>query len=273
MGTIAIKLQTGREISFEVAQGASGAPCFLLSIRKSGSSIANNICKAIAESNGRCFVEVGDVFFWNNVRTRDWQKDQVLRDIIRPGVIYGGFRDAPVGLFTDPDFIRAPKILLVRDLRDALISEYFSVAFSHPVPEKTGEHAWSADVMLAQRQKALQQDLASYVLRAAGALHTTALHYLPVMDMPNLRLVRYEDVILNKPALIQHYAEHFNLRVTEAQVPAILEWADVIPREEDPRAFIRRVVPGDHLAKLSAETIGQLNQIMRESLTRFGYFA
>jgi hypothetical protein len=271
MTKLTMALSNGRSIEFEVSESGSGPSCFLLGVRKSGSTITNNICKAIAATNDRCFVELGDTFFWNNVRTREWQDDPAVAGILRPGVIYGGLRDAPVCLFGVPAFREGPKLLLVRDPRDALVSEYFSNAYSHPIPEKTGEFDNTAAQMKEAREKARSSALADYVLNEAKHFRRTLKLYLPVLEMPNTLVLKYEDVILRKAELIRAMAAHFGLAAPDAQISAILAWADVIPSEEDPRAFIRRVVPGDHVSKLSPETIAAVNTILEEPLRLFGY--
>jgi predicted HAD superfamily phosphohydrolase len=45
----------------------------------------------------------------------------------------------------------------------------------------------------------------------------------------------------------------------------------VMPAEENPAQFVRRVTPGDHLEKLDAATIAALDDILHEELRRFGY--
>ncbi len=271
MAAITITLQNGRDIPFEVATDGSGPPGFLLSVRKCGSTITNNICKALAQMNQRCFVEVGDTFFWNNVRAREWQRDPALSGIVRPGVIYGGFRDAPAALFTNAAFTAAPKLLMVRDPRDALVSQYFSNAYSHPVPQQTGEFDSMTALMRAQREAALTRDIGAYVLAEAKGFAATMNQYAPMMAMPNLLVLKYEDVILAKPVLIGHLLRLFGMAATAAQIAQILGWADVIPTAENPQAFVRRVVPGDHAAKLDGETIARLDEVLGPSMRLFGY--
>jgi hypothetical protein len=51
----------------------------------------------------------------------------------------------------------------------------------------------------------------------------------------------------------------------------ILGWADVMPEEEKPTAFVRKVRPGDHRDKLDAATIARLNEIFAEEIAKYGY--
>ena len=52
---------------------------------------------------------------------------------------------------------------------------------------------------------------------------------------------------------------------------SILEWADVIPSDERQDQFVRKVLPGDHVEKLSAAVIEELNQRLAVSLDFYGY--
>lgn len=266
-----ITLANGRVISFDIRQDGAGPPCFLLSVRKCGSTIANKICRALAAANDRCFVEVGHTFFANNVIWKIWSRDPALRQIIRPGVIYGGFRDPPLTWFGVPAFVAAPKLMLVRDPRDALVSEYFSNAYSHTVPPPSGESDDVAKLILTQRALALSESIEAYVLRRAEPMGLAFTRYAPILSMPNLLVLKYEDVILRKPELIAQLARHFGMSAAPHQVAAILKWADVLPASEDPRAFVRQVRPGDHARKLDAATIANLNKILADAMQLFGY--
>jgi hypothetical protein len=59
------------------------------------------------------------------------------------------------------------------------------------------------------------------------------------------------------------------LRIYERLTAAILGWADVLPVEEDPRAFVRQVQPGDHVRKLGPATIAKLNSALGETMRLF----
>jgi hypothetical protein len=271
MPDVTISLTAGRQVSFAVPDGGEGPTCFLLGVRKSGSSILNSIASALARLNGRGFVDVGHTFFTGNVLTGDWQRDAALQNILRPGVIYGGFRDMPLGLLNDKVFIGAPKFLMVRDPRDALVSEYFSNAYSHLIPERSGEAAAVTEKMLAQRELALSADIRDYVLRMARPMNRTMCLFAPLLHLPRLNTVHYEDMILCKRRLIRILGRHFRLKASDDDIAGILAWADEIPVAENPRAFVRRVVPRDHLDKLDEPTIARLNDVLRPAMSMFGY--
>ena len=81
----------------------------------------------------------------------------------------------------------------------------------------------------------------------------------------------YSGLIFEKRRLLESISAHFGWPIDSQGIGLILEWADVVPAEERPTEFIRRVHPGDHKNKLSDNAIGQLNKILAEPLRAFGY--
>jgi hypothetical protein len=211
----------------------------------------------------------------------DWLNDPALRALVHPGNIYGGFRNMPLALQGLPLFDTAPKLLMVRDPRDALVSEYFSNAYSHSVPDPQDGADAVAVQMLAKRQQALSQHISEWVLRAARGMNNTMMQYASLLhrgqgpkreQAPGSTLVlKYEDMIFEKPTLIRHLAAQFDLEPAPEHVADVMGWADQRPAVEDPRAFIRKVVPGDHLEKLDRPTIEALNTILAPAMSLFGY--
>jgi hypothetical protein len=267
---VSIALASGKSVVFDVDEGV-GVPTFLLSVRKCGSSLINKICKALALADRRCFVDVGRAFFSNNLTVRDWQRDPALSVIIRSGAIYGGFRAAPIGLFEDARFRTAPKLIMIRDPRDALVSQYFSTAYSHTVPEPTDGRDAMTRHMREARSVALGTTVGDYVVKMAQSMARTIEAYRPVLSMPNVVTVKYEDVVLQKRVLIDLLVRHFALSVGETKITNILRRMDVVPAEENPRAFVRQVLPGDHKRKLDDKTIEELNVVLAEAMQIFEY--
>lgn len=271
MGQVAIRLQNGRQIPFEVDVGLEGTAYFVLGVRKSGSSLLNTIARELACLNRNKFVNVGERFFRENVLIKDWQFDPALPEILHPANVYGGFRNMPVALSNNLLFERSPKVLIVRDLRDALVSEYFSNAYSHPIPEQTGKASDTKSLMERQRREALKNGIDTYVVERAENLVRTVIEYAGIAKAPTTLLLKYEDYIFNKRELICKLVEHFGWTVGEKSIINILRWADVRPEKEDPRSFIRKVTPGDHREKLQPATIAKLNLVLRPAMSLLDY--
>ena len=264
----------GRRVEFDIDDGRDDEPAgFLLSVRKSGSSIFTNMGRSLARANKRPFVDVAHPFFDADVPPRDYAVAPELVDLLRPGVTYGGFRNMPLAFLGHELFDAGPKILFVRDPRDAIVSEFFSMAWSHPLPgTDAGPGGVSSDIRRL-REKARSEEIDAYALRQAAAMRMTIMQYEPVIGSPTLIVLKYEDYIFDKGALLRRIADHFGWRADDRLVDLILAWADVRPVHEDPTKFVRRVTPGDHLEKLLPATIAELNERLRPALELFGYTA
>jgi hypothetical protein len=271
MGQVTIAMRNGRRIVFEIDFGLEGPAYFVFGVRKSGSTLLNRVAAALSELNRRMFVNVGDAFFQQNVLPIDWQFDPALPEILHPGNVYGGFRDMPFPLLSSTLFERSPKVLIVRDPRDALVSEYFSNAYSHPIPDQTLESSDTKALMERHRQQALKSGPDIYVLEQARDMARTITEFAAVAKASTTMLVKYEDYIFNKRQLICNIAQHFGWTIDEDSIVKILQWADIRPEKEDPRAFIRKVTPGDHREKLQPATIVRLNTLLLRAMRLLDY--
>lgn len=266
-----ITLANGQEASFAIADREDRPSFFVLGIRKSGSSIYNRMSFALARCNRYTPVDVAGTFFNQNVTTQSWINDPALERLLAGGNVYGGFRQFPVAIATTEFFRKCKKTLLVRDPRDALVSEYFSLAYSHSIPEPSAQGNEVTVAMEKARHNMLQRDINDFARQAAPGFNKTLLQYTILLKDPGALVIKYEDVILDKRALIQKLCSHFQWQVTEAQIEKILGWADVVPNTEDKKAFIRKVIPGDHAEKLNGKTIHALNVVLESSMNAFGY--
>ena len=271
VGERTILLPDGRRVSFEMADEPGKAPLFVLGIRKSGSTIFNRVCGALGRLNAYHFVEVSDGFFKANIMAKTWIREPAIGGLLAGGNLYGGFRDMPLGIAGHPLFRDSRKLLLVRDPRDALVSQYFSYAFSHRIPKPTETSDEVTRALTDMRARVVAQGIDAAAVKAAPDFSRTMLGYAPLLAQATTRLLRYEDVILDKHRLLAAVCEHFGWTVSDAEAAAILRWADVRPQTEDPKAFIRKVTPGDHAEKLQPATIATLIDILAPAMAAFGY--
>jgi hypothetical protein len=263
-----IEMGDGRAVEFSVTAASGGSASFALGIRKSGSSLFSNIAAALATHNNFNVIDIPGTLFEHGYRYHDWNALDRIRSLIWPGNVYVGFRDPPTCLYDDAIFRDARKILLVRDPRDALVSEYFSNAFSHSLPSENAERS----IIAEQRAIAQKTPIAEYVLDRARQFDTTFKGYIPLVHDPKLLVIRYEDVIFDKAKWIGIVANHFGWTVSAELAKGILSWADVRPASEDPRAFVRKVAPGDHKEKLSSDVITKLNAQLSPIWQDLGYY-
>jgi hypothetical protein len=273
MPTVRVQLATSRLVDFPVAApGDPAATCFVLGVRKCGSSVMNSIVIALAQLNSRHFVDVAGGFFQADVPEKDWRTDPAVLALVVPGQVHGGFRAMPLIMPQSPLWHGARKILLVRDPRDALVSEYFSTAYTHSLPQAQSEPGGVREDFLAAREAARRASVEAYVLDKAEGLNRTMMEYADVTRDKMTKLFRYEDVIMQKRAWVRDMTAHFGWSAgSDAFLEGMMSWADVVPKTERPDQFVRRVTPGDHKDKLSAAAITQLDTILAPAMRLFGY--
>jgi hypothetical protein len=260
-------MSNGRVVRFNVAPVAPGDACFALGVRKSGSSIFSAMTMALAAYNHLNVVDIPQAMVSAGFRYPDWNGHPKLADLVWQGNVYVGFRDAPSGLYADPIFRAAKKILLVRDPRDALIGEYFSNAYSRSIPVEQAE----GSVIGGERETALRPKIESYVMSQVGYLDKTMQAYAPILKDPNLLLLRYEDVIFDKAAWLDRIATHFGWRTEPQLIADILAWADVSPSSDDPETLGHADIPGDHVDKLTVGGLIKVNSRLSPVWRDLGY--
>jgi hypothetical protein len=271
-----VQFRDGRTITIddiETSEPARSAS-FVISIRKSGSTMITYMSKLIAEALGIGFLDVGSWLFYNNIPAQVLYADPALLNIIRPGIVYAGFRDYPLVLRNSPQFRNAQKLVFIRDPRDALVSEYFSNAFSHNIPRNNGCSniaSSPSNMMTTLRNAALQTDVENYVLQRADAFTVTAKKFFTELQEKHTLVLKYEDWIFDKYGLAKQLCAHLNLAATDEQLRRVASMTDIRPAAENPRSFVRKVTPGDYREKLTPETISELNSRLKEVLVAFGY--
>jgi hypothetical protein len=260
-------------VTFQVDAADPSRPAwFALGVRKSGSSMFNRAVKLLAKFNAVNWIDLPGDLFDHDVPFFRWRETEAPPALIVGGNCYGGFRDCPTGLTAHPEFTRGLKVLLVRDPRDAIVSEYFSTARTHRMPGAgTQAEGGASDDMLKKRETAQGQSVEDYALAEGARLGEAMARYIPLLDDSKLLVLRYEDIIFDKAKMVRDVARQFGWGVTLGQVDAVLKWIDVRPEVEDPTQFIRKVSPGDHREKLSAPVIAQLDGMLAEPMAAFGY--
>lgn len=266
-------LSSGQTVEFPLYDVTLNAPAiFILSIRKSGSTLLSNAMEGICECLRKPIVDIGGTLFHANIPLDVLHKDVQINKLLAPGLVYYGFRDYPSIMEKSDIFRNGKKVVLVRDPRDALVSEYFSNAYSHSVPA-TNTDGCDANKRHIEslRQQALTTDINAYVVDRARAFLETAGYFFEIMHDESVLRMKYENVVFNKHSMIKDICDHCDLAVDEASIDKIVNRINIIPSSENPRAFIRQVSPGDHKRKLSTETIAELNRILHDVIAVFGY--
>jgi hypothetical protein len=170
-----------------------------------------------------------------------------------------------------PSLEKFKVVLVVRDPRDILVSDYYSIAYSHAIPN--GE---KKEVYLSRREKALASTLDEYALHNAPKLQSVferyAIHLFPVC--PGVHVARYEDMVENFPEWLDSLVSACGMDISKSFRQDLLANHEARrPKGENIQKHLRKGMPGEHREKLKSETIEQLNQTFNESLTRFNYLS
>ncbi len=264
------RLDNGAIVSTPVRPRANnGRPhsVFIFGTYKGGSTLLHWLCRDALALKNRADVDVpgalaeqGAYFF---------RVKQDLDGLYEwPGFCFTGFRTLPFFLRDSDTFTRSPKLLLVRDPRDILVSMYFSWAYSHRLPKNPRDRKhW-----LEQQEQIRLQSIDEFALRQAEPVKAQLTDYLWMLEhTENHRILRYEDIIFAKDLLLDALSERLDIRLSHSQRRKLLAKHDIRPRREDIHEHIRKVVPGDHREKLTAETIVRLNAIFAPVHQAFGY--
>ncbi len=259
-------------IAFQVADAPEGEVFFAFGVRKSGSTLLNRVMNFLSRKNGVNPVDMPGTFFRYGFSAQDWTRTD-LSGVVTPGNVYIGFRSFPSNMTASAHYAAAKKVFLFRDPRDALVSQYFSDAYSHSLPSRDTETgAKAAEAFEKRRTEALALDVEAYVLKHAKAIDQTLIAYAPMLNEPSCLVLRYEDCVFQKKRMIHKILQHFDWTCPPGAVEALMKLVDEVPEQEDQERFVRRVIPGDHRAKLSPEAVRKLSHQLRESLRLYDYY-
>lgn len=172
-----------------------------------------------------------------------------------------------------PEFEKYRVVLMLRDPRDVLVSNYYSMAYSHVLP---AEGSSRREAFVQRRIRAQQTPLDDFVRERSAWVKSVYERY------DNLLIKRYPAdcyYYTTYEAMVTDYAKWLKdmLKYVELDVPVSL--FDVLvqendrsrPRKEDIHNTNRLGRSGDYLQKLSPETIAWLNEDLKGILARFGY--
>ncbi len=159
------------------------------------------------------------------------------------------------------------RIFHVRDPRDVLVSEYFSLAWIHP----------TNGTKLKQRRELLQDvTVDEYVLnQSTNSNWPLEAKYVPLLNReldPGLdRVVTYEEMVTDFPSWVEKVIPAFGFRFPKiAAYKLAWHYRNEFAVQESMK-HKRKITPGDHREKLAPATIDVLNQRFEPVLKRFGY--
>lgn len=166
--------------------------------------------------------------------------------------------------------VKPVHLFQVRDPRDILVSEYFSLGWRH------SDHLWD-DAAKERRQKIQQLTVDQYVIAEPELSPQSLLsRYHPLLQ-PNepgtagREIVKYETMVNDFPQWLRQVLPLVGLN-RETDVIALADhYRNEFTPDAQADAHKRNVSSGDHVAKLQPETIAVLNQRFASVIDALGY--
>jgi hypothetical protein len=240
------------------------------SINKAATTYTTNILSRCAVENGIVPVRINAYAFTSNLPFLDHLSPQEMvpyQHLFKSaGYLYTVFGGMVEGIPNLDEFLM---VLIVRDPRDVLTSEYFSIAYSHNPPRSGNKVA----TFMKRRAYARQVDIDQFVTSESERVRRVYQRYLDLLvKRPNLYITTYEEMIGDFQAWLNELLDYCQLEISIQLRRELLEESyQSRPIKEDIAQHIRQVTPGDHKRKLKPETITHLNSVFANILRGFNY--
>jgi len=228
-----------------------------------------SILKELAKEVGMTPIDFSGYAFnfgnWNELVLEGKIRKEVFK---KEAYFYGPLRLFNRASMLDIEDYRV--ILMLRDPRDVLVSNYFSVAYSHAIPY---QNKGTARSLLAAREKALAQTIDEHVLTEAPSLSDRYREYCEqLLNKSNVLFVKYEDMIDDFETWLGTILNFLEIDERSEAISRITREAN-FSVQEDVSSHKRQATPGDHKRKLKSETVESLNLRFQTILAVLGYSA
>ncbi|HLO15690.1 MAG TPA: sulfotransferase domain-containing protein [Anaerolineales bacterium] len=193
------------------------------------------------------------------------------RHVFKPnGYLYSTLGGMSEGI---PDLGEYKIVLMLRDPRDVLVSNYYSIAYSHGLPI---EGSMRHDGFVQERMRAREMSLDDYACDQSSWVKGVYERYynLLVKKYPPsfYYYTSYEAMVGDYPRWLKDLLAYLELDVPTSLVDALIDKNERSrPAQEDIYKHRRLGRSGDYLEKISPKTISYLNEDLKEMLSVFGY--
>ncbi|MFZ5855771.1 MAG: sulfotransferase domain-containing protein [Chloroflexota bacterium] len=164
------------------------------------------------------------------------------------------------------------EFVVIRDLRDTLVSLYFSVKVSHPLIAKQ-----LVDERNALNGMTLEEGLSLLIQTRMDAVADIQRSWLPVCKDGGALLVRYEDLLADEQAVFAKIVSHCQFNIPPQQL------RDIVARnsfenqtgrhkgEEDTSSHYRKGIVGDWRNVFSPKVVSEFKSRFGDVLIQTGY--
>jgi Sulfotransferase domain len=242
------------------------------SFNKAATQYVKSILTKCALANGIVPVALHDYAFNSNFPFLDHLSASEIQKYIhvfrKTGYIYTVFG----GMVEEiPDIDQYKILLAVRDPRDILVSSYYSQAYSHGEPSKSGDkYAY----FMRSRNTARNSNIDQYVLAESNDICARYNKYNELLLEAGIQVhvVKYENMVYDFRSWLEEIIDYCELELENDLIESLItENNRIKPRGEDIYEHLRRGVPGDYKEKLHPETIAELDNRLYLMMKRFGY--
>jgi len=244
----------------------------MLTIHKAASSYVGQVLTELFDAFGYRCVDLQGEAFSLGMEEGQFVADSAER-FFEPGCFFGPLRGRPAK--SAAQISPARPIIHVRDPRDCLVSHYYSIRDSHPVPN--GERA---KIFLANRERAERITVDEYVEMLIT--HDKNMQFKQTLQtfidlikhQPHCIVSKYEKMVTDFEYWIYDIVSQFGIAVDYSTVIDLIERTNPevnFAVEENVQNHKRQVTPGDHARKLAPRTVSLATEFFSEELKFFGY--
>lgn len=240
------------------------------SFNKAATQYVKFILKSVSSENGMTHIGLNEYAFNTNFPFLDHLSREEMKKFdylfIPQGYLYSVFG----GMMDFPDIDQFKVVLMIRDPRDILVSSYFSSAFSHQEPDRSGD---KYERFIHKRQETTQS-IDEFVKKQSETLLKYFIRYeeLLVKRHPDIYVAFYEEMVMDFDQWLDRMLKYLDLRVSDQLLGRIKnENQKLKPKQENVQKHIRKGQPGDYKDKLQHETIHYLNEKFHWFLQKYNY--
>lgn len=231
-------------------------------VHKSASTFFNWYLKELSEQTGHIYIDVNGYFGTQGQKGLAIQKSEAFINKVfqKTGFIYGPLRN----YISVSNMDEYPVVLVLRDPRDVLTSQYYSIKNSHPL---------ITPALIKRRKFAQNVTIDEHVKSQTDRFVNTYTEYLThVYGKPNVLFIKYEEMITDFKSALIKINNHCQLGLTDEQIKLLDKSDSFKPQKEDQKIHKRKIASGDHKEKLKPETIEFLNKKFEAVLKALNYY-
>jgi hypothetical protein len=237
-----------------------------ISYHKAGTVMFSRILQELCDSGQRSYVQWEEELVGQGQSLPEFS-EAVASLLVPRGYIYGVFRTYPEAL-SAPSARELVKLCLIRDPRDVVVSFYYSMRQSHPLPIDGAARQAFIDNRSYLNRISLDEAIVSNYF---DSIFPNMAKIAALISDKQTIVYRYENVIFSKSEWIKDIASKLYIDVPDGVLAELITKVDVFPPEEQPAEHIRRVIPGDYYNKMSQESLVYLEERYQSVLEELGY--